>query len=284
MDVNAALSAAGGAAAVAGAYAVFVEPYRLQVRELELAFPNLPVAFDGYTILHLSDLHLTRIGRQERRLIGLIRGRAFDTCVVTGDVTATPRACDNFRRLCSAIDHRDPIFAILGNAEHKPWLDAETLVSALSFDGFELLINSSAQVERGGERITFVGVDDPYTRHADLDAALSGVDPKGFMVLLTHCPSLTPEGIKHGADLILAGHTHGGQVRLPHFGIVWTHMRTNKALNDGLYGPDDLKRILGRDTGESVLFVNCGVGTSRIHIRFACPPEIVFITLRRRVS
>jgi uncharacterized protein len=267
-----------------GAYAVFVEPYRLQVREIELAFPNLPAGFDGYSILHLSDLHLTRIGKLERRLMGLVRNRIFDTCVVTGDITSTPRACDSFRRLCSVIDHRDPIFAILGNSEHKPWLDTQTLISALSFDGLELLVNSSAQVERGGEKITFVGVDDPYTRQADPDAAFSEVDPNGFTVLLTHCPSLTPEGIERGADLILAGHTHGGQVRLPHFGVIWTHMRANKALNDGLYGPDKLRSVLGRDTGGSVLFVNRGAGTSRIHVRLACPPEIAVITLRCAVS
>jgi hypothetical protein len=262
-------------------YMWLVESQRLRVRRLELGFRNLPAAFDGYIILHLSDLHISRLGRLERKVAGLIGKQPVDTCVITGDVTAQPRASDNFRRLCSAIRHSDPIFMVLGNSEHKPWLDTEMLLNALSFDGLEILNNSSTSVRRGDESIRIVGVDDPYSRLDDLDRAFEGVDPAQFVVFLTHCPSTTPDGIARGADLILAGHTHGGQVRIPFVGITWTHMRRNKRLNDGLYRPEALSRILGIDAGDSVLFVHRGVGTSRIPIRFFCPPEVVYITLRR---
>ena len=268
------------AAAILG-YSVFHEQFNLQVRELELAFPNLPEAFDGYSILHISDMHLTKLGLLEKRLMELISSREVDTCLVTGDVTAEPRASDNFRRVCSVIRHRDPIYMVLGNSERKPWLDSEMLVSALSFDGMHMLVNSSAAIERRGQRIVLAGVDDAYSRLADPDAAFSGVDPDDFIILLTHCPSTTPDGIDRGADLILAGHTHGGQFRIPGVKRFWTHMRANKALNDGLYLPEDLERILRRRVGHSVLFVTRGVGTSRLHIRFLCPPEIAYITLKR---
>ena len=280
MDPTTAI-AAGAAVAALGSYMLVIEPFRLQVKELEFLFPYLPPAFYGYSILHLSDLHLTKLGPLEKKAMAIIGSREVDTCFITGDVTAEPRASDIFRRVCSAIRHKDKLYMVLGNSEHKPWLDSEMLVAALTFDGIEMLINSSATIQRGEEKIRIVGVDDPYSRLHDLDAAFAGIDSSEFIVFLTHCPSTTPDAIARGADLILAGHTHGGQIRIPGLGVMWTHMRANRALNDGVYTPADLKRILNIEPGNSTLFVHRGVGSSRIHIRLACPPEIVFITLRR---
>lgn len=282
MNANTLAAAAGGAIAAAiGAYSLLYEQFSIRVREIELAFPNLPPAFDGYTLLHLSDLHLTKLGLLEKRTMEIVSRREVDGCVITGDVTANPRASDIFRRVCSAIPHRDPILSVLGNSEHKPWLDPDILIQALTFDGHKMLVNSSMTIQRGADSITVVGLDDPYSRFDDLDAAFRGVDPHGFIVCLTHSASVAPEVIACGADLVLAGHTHGGQVRIPGVSMFWTHMRRNKALNDGLYTPADLARRTGIDPGHSVLFVNRGVGTSRFHIRLLCPPEVVYITLRR---
>lgn len=262
-------------------YSVFVEPYRIRVRELTLSFPNLPPAFDGYTILHVSDFHLTKLGKLERRTMELIGSREVDSCIITGDVTAEPRASDIFRRVCSAIRHRDTMFMVLGNSEHKPWLDPVTLVDALSFDGLRILVNSSAVIERDGQRTVLVGVDDAFEGFDDIGAAFEGVDPSEFIIFLTHCPSTTPAALRHGADLILAGHTHGGQIKLPGLKCFWTHMRANKRLNDGLYTPNLLSSILNTDAGSSALFVNRGLGMSRLRARLLCPPEIAYITLRR---
>lgn len=273
--------AGAGTAVGLGAYAMLYEPFAIRVKQLDISFPNLPAAFDGYTLLHISDLHLTKLGLLEKRTMEIISKREVDGCVVTGDVTAEPRASDIFRRICSVVPHRDPIMMVLGNSEHKPWLETDMLVEALSFDGLRMLTNSSTTLTRGGESITVVGVDDPYTRRSDLDAAFSGVDPNSFILFLTHSPCITPEAIERGADLILSGHTHGGQVRIPGCGMLWTHMRSNTALNDGLYDPKAIECITGADAGSSTLFVNRGVGTSRIHIRFLCPPEIVYITIHR---
>lgn len=277
------IAAIAGAGTVAGlgAYAMLYEQFALRVKELNISFPNLPPAFDGYTLLHISDMHLTKLGLLEKRTMEIISKREVDGCVITGDVTADPRASDVFRRICSVIPHRDPILMVLGNSEHKPWLDSDTLAEALSFDGLQMLVNSSTTLTRGGESIAVVGVDDAYSWRSDLDAAFSGVDPKSFILFLTHSPCVTPEAIERGADLILSGHTHGGQVRVPYIGLLWTHMHRNKALNDGLYDSDDIGRITGADAGDSVMFVNRGIGTSRFHIRLLCPPEIVYITLHR---
>lgn len=263
------------------AYAMLHEQFALRVKELDISFPQLPPAFDGYTLLHISDLHITKLGLLEKRAMEIISKREVDGCVVTGDVTAEPRASDIFRRICSAIPHKDPILMVLGNSEHKPWLDSKMLLDALGFEGLQMLVNSATTLTRGGESITVVGVDDAYTRRADLDTAFRYVDPKDFILFLTHSPCVTPDGIKRGADLVLSGHTHGGQVRFPYIGMIWTHMHRHKSLNDGLYDSQAIRRSTGVDAGNSVLFVNRGIGTSRLHIRFLCPPEIVYITLHR---
>ncbi|MEN6356756.1 MAG: metallophosphoesterase [Armatimonadota bacterium] len=282
MDASAIYAIAGGAAAAGlGIYMTF-EQFNLQVRELELAFSDLPPAFDGYRILHISDLHLTKLGLLEKRTMEIIGKTEVDTCMVTGDITSEPRASDIFRRVCSTIKHRDPLFAVLGNSEHKPWVSTQIIREALTFDGLDMLVNSSSRVTRDGQSVTIVGVDDPYSCSADIDAAFSGVDPKDFIIFLTHCPSAAPDGIARGADMILSGHTHGGQVRVPGISWFWTHMRANCKLNDGLYTPDMLMRLLKDDVGESALFVNRGIGTSRLHIRLFCSPEIVYVTLRRK--
>jgi|LSQX01.2.fsa_nt_gb predicted MPP superfamily phosphohydrolase len=268
-----------GAALIA--YMLLYEQFDLRITELELSFPNLPAAFDGYTILHLSDQHLTKLGLLERKTMQIVSSREVDACFITGDVTAEPRASDVFRRVCSAIKSRDPIVMVLGNSEHKPWLDSDMLAGALTFDGLKLLINESTTFTRSRDKIAVVGVDDAYYGLSDLDAAFAGVNADDFVVFLTHTPSITPDAIARGADLILAGHTHGGQVRFPFIGAVWTHMHSNQALNSGLYGPEDISKLTGIDAGQSKLFISRGVGTSRLHIRFLCPPEVVYITLRK---
>lgn len=269
------------AAAALLVYMLLFEQFNIKITELELRFPNLPRAFDGYRILHLTDMHLTKIGLLERKTMKIISGREVDVCFITGDVTADPNASQVFHKICSMIKSRDPIMMVLGNSEHKPWLDSEALVRGLAFDGLQMLINASTTISRGSDKIAVVGVDDAYYRLADLDAAFDGVDSNGFVVFLTHTPSISPGAIKRGADLIFAGHTHGGQVRIPGLGMLWTHMHSNQSLNDGLYNPADIARLAGIDAGHSKLFISRGVGTSRIHIRFLCPPEIAYITLRR---
>ena len=109
-------------------YAWLIEPNKIQVKEFDVAFPNFPAEFDGYSILHLTDLHINAYGRAEKRLASLISSREVDACLITGDVTINPRATDSFRRLCSSIVSHEPIFLVLGNSEHKPWLDTPTLV------------------------------------------------------------------------------------------------------------------------------------------------------------
>jgi len=285
LDVNTIAAVIGGAAAAClGGYMLLVEPFKIQLRKIDLSFPDLPFAFDGFTILHLSDFHVNKMGLLEKRLVDLISSLHTDVCVITGDVTVNPRAAAVFHQICARINADDPLYLVLGNSEHKPWVDTQEMVSALEHERIHMLINSSHAVKRGGQEIAVVGVDDPYSRMDDLKTAFDGVDPNAFILMLTHSPSVTPDAIRRGADLILSGHTHGGQVRFPGLDVLFTHMRANKALSDGLYTPDQLSSTLGFDAGGSALFVNRGIGTSRLHIRLLCPPEIAVITLRKAAA
>ncbi len=267
-------------AAALGAYMFLAEPYSIDVRELTFEYPNLPPAFDGYTILHFSDTHIRKLGTLERRLIDIISSREVDSCFVTGDVTAHHHAPWVFKEICSHIRYRDKLAFILGNSEHKPWVDSPRMARDLTFEGITLLNNANMTIERGGEKIRVCGVDDPYELRHDLDKAFEGTSPEDFIIFLTHCPSITPDIIKRGGDLILAGHTHGGQIRLPFFGPMWTHMLRNSFLNDGVYDSERLTKLLGFDAGGANLFVTRGIGTSKVHVRFACKPDLAFITLK----
>lgn len=258
-----------------------IESYLIHVKRINLHFKNLPTEFDGFKILHLSDLHIRKYGLLEKKTRSIISAEPADICFTTGDIASKAKGYDIFRELCASIPNKPPFYTVLGNTEHKPWSDSGGIKSNLQTECFRQLDNESTVLIRDTAAISVVGVDDAYSRHCDVNKAYSDSSPNDFTIFLTHCPSATSDAIKHRADLILAGHTHGGQVRFPGIPFFWTHMRKNKRLNDGLYDSIKLSSILGMKIDESQLYVNRGVGTSRIHIRLFCKPEITYITLYR---
>jgi len=205
------LEAAIGTAAGLGAYGVFVEAYRLGMTELEFGFSRLPPEFDGFTILHLSDLHLNKknplqkfcIGKLERKILNFISGREYDLIAVTGD--AEVRGEEAFaatRDLLSAASSRHGVFFVPGNGEYQCY-DVDRLLREMETWGVNILRNSSRVIERDGARISLVGVDDPFTHHDDLEAAMQGVSPGDFKLLLSHSPSIARQAISAGIDLML---------------------------------------------------------------------------------
>ncbi len=147
-----------------GAYMLLYEQFNIQVRELELAFRTCRPRSTATPYCTSPTFTSPSSACSKSARWRSSRAARCDGCVVTGDVTAEPRASDIFRRVCSVIKHRDPILMVLGNSEHKPWLDTDTLTQALTFDGLQMLINSSTTLTRGGDSISVVGVDDPYSR------------------------------------------------------------------------------------------------------------------------
>jgi predicted MPP superfamily phosphohydrolase len=268
-------------AGIAGALGIysFYEPFRIVLTHLDLPFRNLPKGLDGFTILHLSDLHTSKYGLLEKRAESIISSLSYDMCVITGDLATTPKVLGYIRRMLGSLNHAPNIYVVPGNSEYKPWADTSDILQACEEQGFSVLANSDIRILHNSSSFVLVGLDDAYSKMHDVTKAFNGVDSNAFIIALSHCPSIVDDLINHGASLVLSGHTHGGQVRIPGIGVLWSHMRRNKKLNDGYYPPERLSKYLGFNVGESKLFVNRGLGTSRIHLRLNCMPEIALLRL-----
>lgn len=282
-----------GAAAGLGVWALAVEPYRLRVEHVSLCLPRLPVALDGVSVLLLADLHMAQWGRRERLLARLLDDLpAPDIAVLAGDLlqgtngmTATAELIERHVRARAAT------FATWGNAEHKPkQATRDAFRARLEASGVQVLVNENRPLTLRGETITVAGTDDPYYGHADVARALAGRDPQRFCLLVAHSPQVVLQAARQNVDLMLSGHTHGGQVRLPLVGALKTQNPLSGKIDRGLFDRARLRAILGARYPAAkylILYVTRGVGVARfkalpLYPRLLCPPEVTWITLRRR--
>jgi predicted MPP superfamily phosphohydrolase len=235
--------------------------YRL--RELDIAIEGLPTAFDGYRILHLSDLHIDEILDGGDGLCRMLKNLDYDLCVVTGDYRfdtygVFDEVMDRMSKLMAALEGPDGVIGILGNH------DFVEMVPGLEALGMKVLLNESVAIERGGYRIWIAGLDDAhYYEVDDLARAMADIDASQPVVLLVHSPEVVPEAEAVGVDLYLCGHTHGGQVCLPG-GI--PIIGNARCARDKLSGRWSHGRMQG--------FTHRGTGSSGIPVRINCPPEI----------
>ena len=275
------LGALAGASALL-AYAVGVEPYLIETVHLDLYAPRLPEAFEGYTIVQVSDLHMSQIGRRERLLERLAAALPpADLLAFTGDMIHTSAGAEPFFRLARSFPARDGAHAIFGNSEHKNGVRPYAFSRALAEHDITPLLNRHVVLERAGARIALAGVDDPVNDLDRLDEALAGVPDDLFTLLLMHSPDGIAEAVVRGVDVVLAGHTHGGQVRLPFFGAPYTHSLLGRRMSDGYYSRNRLRRAIGIRPGRTQLYVTRGIGVSGLALRFLTRPELTVITLRR---
>ena len=241
---------------------------RIAVRELTVEMP-LPLAFDGYRILHLSDLHLDGLAGHPEALARQVAAVEADLCVMTGDYRFDIQGpCHNVVRhlhgVIDAVCAPDGVFAILGNH------DFLEIGEALGEMGVRMLINDSAAVRRGDDALWLAGVDDPHFYGcADLDRALGGVPDDAHPILLIHTPEMIRRAAAHGVGLYLCGHTHAGQIRLPVVGAPYNNARCRRKYCAGPWRVDGM-------TG----FTHYGSGSSGVPVRFGCPPEVAVLTLR----
>jgi predicted MPP superfamily phosphohydrolase len=240
---------------------------RIQLREQQLALPALPRAFDGYTLLHLSDLHLDVGAAFVDALIERVRGLEYDACVLTGDYRfrtfgAQAPAMDALERLRPHLRH--PVYAVLGNH------DSIRMVPRMEAMGLRVLLNESVRLERDGAVLHLAGIDDAhYFRTHGYHKAAEGIPPEACAVLLSH----TPEAYRHAAhcgfDLMLCGHTHGGQICLPGGTPILTDADAPRAYARGAWRFEDM---LG--------YTSVGCGTSIVDVRLNCLPEVTLHRLR----
>lgn len=269
------------AAATAGlAYAVGVEPYAIALERIDLRCPRLPAQFNGYTILQVSDLHTSRMGRRERAVARMIEQLPIpDMVAVTGDLVHTTRGIGPFFEIAKRMRACDGVYAIFGNSEHKNGVDSKKLAAQMRSAGIIPLVNENLTIERGGARIRLAGVDDPSSAHDDLHAALGDIAVGEFVLLLMHSPDPIAAAVARGVDVVLSGHTHGGQVRLPIIGPLYTHSHHGRRMSSGHYWGRRLFKVIGMRPGRTNLYVTRGLGVSGLALRFLCPPELTVITL-----
>ncbi len=239
----------------------------VQVTQNELSFGDLPEAFDGFRILQLSDLHADLHPDFPAAAVRAMDGVEYDLLVVTGDF-----------RTCTYGDHSGanaasieilrhataPVYAILGNH------DFLCKVPELESAGIRFLLNEHAVIERGGESIYLVGIDDPnYYKTYNFKRAVDGIPSKSFRVLLSHSPETYREAVDYNIDLLLAGHTHGGQLCLPGGHVLVHDSSSPRRL---LVGPWVEGRLQG--------YTSRGTGATGLPVRLNCPAEITLHTLR----
>lgn len=259
---------------VLAVYGVFVRTGWVRVRIVDVPVAGLASAFDGYRIAHLSDLHVGTFSPRERAETWRARVNALDVDLValTGDyVTSGVAFHDDIAAVLSGLRAKDGTVAVMGN--HDYFGDGEQLVTLLRDGGITVLRNENASIERGGERLAIAGVDDTWTRRADVERAVEGRDVSIPLVALAHDPELFPSLAAKGASLVLSGHTHWGQASLPFFATRFNMSRLTSRYHAGTYRE-----------GDSTLVVTPGLGTTGPPARLGSPPEITIVRLFRTTS
>ena len=285
----------GGLGAAALGYALKVEPLQIEVTETALSPGRLPERLDGLPVLFLADPHVWERGPRERRMLDLLDALPTPELIVWGgDFIGSVEGVVDALWLVEEVARRFsgvPTLAVPGNAEHKLGMDRrERLYHGLAEAGVRLLVNEWIELTLRGETISVVGVDDAYYGWADLERAFEGVPADRFTLLLSHSPQIAAL-VADRADLMLSGHTHGGQVRIPGYGAVKTQNPLSRKLDCGVFDRERLAEILGRDPeGDLLTFVGRGIGVATLpHVpwfapRFHCRPEVACLTLRAASS
>ena len=261
------------AAFVLAVWGVFVRRRWVRTHELDVAIPGLPAAFDGYRVAQLSDLHIGGLtpARWGESWARLSNAAAPDLVAVTGDLVSSGTDFHHdIARVIGLLRATDGVFVSMGN--HDYFGDGEPLVTLLRETGAVVLRNEGRTVTRDGARLFIAGVDDTWTRRADLLRTLADRDPEVCTLLLAHDPELFPLAARHGVSLVLSGHTHGGQIALPFFPELFGLGKLAHRFHLGLY----------RD-GDSSLYVHAGLGTTGPPIRVGVAPEIAILTLRAAI-
>lgn len=239
----------------------------IQLRRNDIRLRRLPTAFEGFTVLHLSDLHLDMSDAHLERLIDSVHGLAHDVCVLTGDFrfrTFGPYA-PALAALARLRPHLgEPVYAVLGNH------DTIRMVPGMEALGIGVLMNESVRIERAGGTLALVGIDDAhYFRTHNFHKAAADVDLDGCAILLSH----TPEPYRHAAhadfSLMLSGHTHGGQICLPGGIPILTDSGAPRAFARGAWQYEGMAG-----------YTSVGCGSSIVDVRLNCLPEVTLHRLR----
>ena len=254
----------------------------LELNEITIDSENLPEAFDGFRIAHVSDLHNDEFGKDNIKLLKLIENADPDIIAVTGDIidsyTTDVEIALSFMEKAQQIA---PCYYVNGNHEGRVPDDYQTLKEGLEACGVTVLENESLLLEKAGECIRLTGVSDPGFETDYLYGDTEGVmrrhlteliaDNENFNLLLSHRPELLGVYADFDVDLVLSGHAHGGQFRLPFVGGLYApNQGLMPEIDAGLYTEDNTKLIVSR-----------GIGNSLFPFRLNNRPEVILVTLEK---
>ena len=233
-----------------------------------ISLPRLPEAFEGYRILQITDIHhgpYTR-GEDLRHIVDIGNRQQADLVVFTGDfVLNSARYFDEVAEAFSRIQSRDGSAAVLGNHDCRE--GAEEARLAFERHGIPLLSNQHIRIERQGQMLYLAGVKDLEEDEPDVRAAFHSVAGDAFCILLSHNPDIAEFMNGRSADLIISGHTHGGQFVFPLIGAPVIPNAFRKYLGGRIWGP------------AGPVYVSRGLGATLLPLRIACPPEMNVLEL-----
>ena len=242
---------------------------RLKQNDIEL--PHLPAAFEGMTLLHLSDLHVDMYPQATHALIEFVDKLDYDLCVVTGDYRAwtsgpIDATMDGMRSLCTVL--KEPVYAVLGNH------DSIRMAPELEDMGIQMLLNESTIIEQQGEKLYLAGIDHAhYYRVDNLEKSADGIPPDAVSILLSHTPEVYRQAAHCGFDVMLSGHTHGGQICLPGGYPLTLDANCPRYMGSGSWQYHTMQG-----------YTSVGSGTSIVDVRLNCPPEVTLHRLHRSAT
>ncbi len=239
----------------------------IKVKNVTLIFKDLPPAFTGFKILHLSDLHFGAIDGLEDILIRKIQPIDFDLCVITGDFRMDTtgsfmQVIPAMKKLLEVIHPEYGVLAVLGNH------DTYKMVELLEPLGMRFLLNETIHIEKKNQRLRIVGTDDTFYFYTDLAMHALENNSGEFSIALSHTSELSDIAAENHYKLYLCGHTHGGQICLPGGIPIISHQKGKRERVSGFWQQNGMK-----------VYTSPGAGVSGIPLRFNCPPEITVFEL-----
>lgn len=250
------------------ARSALTEPFRLTVEHHQIHLRRLPRELDGFRIVQLSDIHHSPFTSRQQieRAVETANSLQPDIVALTGDYVSKEREyAAPCAELMGKLRARHGVYAVLGNHDH--WTDAALITDLFRAEGMTVLVNQGMRFENKGAAFWLAGVDDTMVGLEDLSLALAGSSGDEFKLLLAHNPIILRRAARAGVDLVLSGHTHGGQVSL----------RSER--NASGRPRRRLLKGLARQ-GETQIYVTRGLGTVVLPVRFGCPPEVSLLELR----
>jgi uncharacterized protein len=250
------------------ARAAFTEPYMLTIEHQPIYLSRLPKKFDGFRIVQLSDVHHGPFSSKEQieRAVDTANRLKPDLVALTGDYISKERHyAPDCAEMLGKLRARHGVFAVLGNHDH--WTDAKLITDLFRAEGITVLINEGMHFAHKGASVWLAGVDDTMVGLEDIPLAMAGARRDEMKLLLAHNPIVLRRAARAGVDLVLSGHTHGGQVTL----------RSERSASGR--PRRRLLKGLGRQ-GNTQIYVTRGLGTVILPIRYGCPPEVSLLELR----